>query len=316
MSEISRTLLAKAGEQHVLPRDAMSAALHLAGLRPNGSDWRDFGIRALRFGGVLSLASGLIFLVAFNWQNLGVYQRFATVELPLLAAVVFAFVSGVEQLSGKLALSFAVMLTGALLALFGQTYQTGADVYELFVAWALLALPWVLACRYAPCWALWLILVNAAIGLYAGLKFSLPFLLNLLLYVTIILLSQWPALGLKDRWLRRAVIAVAMAYGTFAIIARIASERASSVYDVPLFLAASLGLAVYAYRQKDDLFNFAVLALAWVAVTTTLLARALMEDRAGIGALFILGMYLIGASTAAVKGISYIGRQWKTEEAQ
>ena len=37
--------------------------------------------------------------------------------------------------------------TGALLALFGQTYQTGADVYELFLTWALLGLPLVIAAQ-------------------------------------------------------------------------------------------------------------------------------------------------------------------------
>jgi uncharacterized membrane protein len=340
MEEISRELLARGGEQGVLSGEVVTAALEVTGLRPSLAEWREFGVRALRFAGVLSLASGVIFLVAFNWQDFGIYGRFGAVEIPLLATLVVAWWKGLETLPGKLALMLAVMLTGALLALFGQTYQTGADVYELFLAWAVLALPWVIACRYTPCWALWVVIANLAVGLYAGINvhnwvfallldrwqwspWSIPFLFNLLLYVTVLLLAQWPRLGLSERWLHRAIIAAAMAFGTCAMIYLIFgghrySDRsgAAGTMEVLLYLGASAGLLSYAFRQRDDLFNFAVLALSWVAVTTTLLARALMEDHAGIGALFILGMYLIGASTGAVKAISYLGRQWQTKEAQ
>ena len=82
----------------------------------------------MRFAAVLSLAAGAVFLVAFNWQDLGLYARFAMVEALLLAALIFAWVKGTDQVAGKLALMLAVLLTGALLALFGQTYQTGANV--------------------------------------------------------------------------------------------------------------------------------------------------------------------------------------------
>src|SRR5215471_5857309 len=128
MSAISRRLLSRGGEQRVFSEAEMATALSVSGLRPSPAERRDFAVRALRFASVLSLASGIIFLVAFNWQNFGVYAKFAAIEIPLALALVFAFVKGVEDLSGKLALSLAVMLTGALLALFGQTYQTGANV--------------------------------------------------------------------------------------------------------------------------------------------------------------------------------------------
>lgn len=331
METVSRALLARAGKEGVLTRQATDAALKIAGLQPSQAEWRSFGIAAMRFAGVMSVASGMIFLVAFNWDNLGVWARFGAVEIPLLLAVAVAWIKGVGRLSGKLSLMLAVMLTGALLALFGQTYQTGANVYELFFGWAALSFAWVVACRYAPCWALWLLLINLGIGLYSGMgsrawlwsrsssPWTMPFLIDLLLYVTIVRLSAWPELGLSERWLRRAVIAAGMGFGTFAIMRRIigaGEDDGAAAFEILLYIAASIGLAAYAYVQKEDLFNFAVLALSWVCVTTMLLGRALVEDRAGLGALFILGMYLIGASTAAVKGISYIGRQWNTEQAQ
>jgi len=53
----------------------------------------------------------------------------------------------------------------------------------------------------------------------------------------------------------------------------------------------------------------------FVSVSTTLIGKAMMEDRDGVGSLFIIAVYVIGASTAAVKAISYLGRQWRLEEA-
>ncbi len=41
-----------------------------------------------------------------------------------------------------------------LLAVYGQTYQTGADPYELFFGWAILIIGWVAISRFAPLWPL------------------------------------------------------------------------------------------------------------------------------------------------------------------
>jgi uncharacterized membrane protein len=338
MDSINRTLLARAGEQRLLTAAGIDASLDLAGLRPGKAEWRAFAVLAMRFAAVLSLAAGMVFLVAFNWEEMGLYARFAMVEAPLAAALAFAWMKGTETQQGKLSLMLAILLTGGLLALFGQTYQTGANLYELFFGWAALALPWVIACRYAPCWALWLLLINAGIGLHAGTArnglvfsllferwhwspWSLPYLLDLVVYAALVALSRWPELGLGARWLRRGVMAVAMAFGTVEMIFRIVDDSfrssdhaGAATFEFVVFLAATAGFAGYAYARKEDLFNFAVLALAWILVTTTLLGRALAEDRAGLGALLFVAIYLIAVSTAAVKGIAYIGRSWKLEE--
>jgi uncharacterized membrane protein len=58
------------------------------------------------------------------------------------------------------------VLTGVLLAVIGQVYQTGADVFELFVAWAALILPWTVISRHAAHWLLWLVVAEVALVLY------------------------------------------------------------------------------------------------------------------------------------------------------
>ena len=62
----------------------------------------------------------------------------------------------------------ATILLGVLLATIGQVYQTGADAFELFVIWSLLALPWVLAGRSAAHWLVWVAVAATAAGLTAA----------------------------------------------------------------------------------------------------------------------------------------------------
>ena len=60
----------------------------------------------------------------------------------------------------------AMILVGGLMALFGQTYQTGADPWQLFFNWALLVFPWVLISRFHVMWLVWLGLLNLSVHQY------------------------------------------------------------------------------------------------------------------------------------------------------
>src|SRR5690606_31340731 len=115
--------------------------------------WRQFlGPASLRLGVVL-LGSGVVCWVAANWPAMTKIQRFAGAQgLLALSAVIAAWAawrlreaSGVRRHGVGALLVLAGLFLGALLALLGQTYQTGADTWELFVWWALLLLPWALA---------------------------------------------------------------------------------------------------------------------------------------------------------------------------
>ena len=67
----------------------------------------------------------------------------------MAAAAGGALLAGLDRAFGQVLLIAGSVLTGVLLAVIGQAYQTGADVFELFVAWAVLILPWVFVSRSA-----------------------------------------------------------------------------------------------------------------------------------------------------------------------
>src|SRR5215510_12376045 len=106
---------------------------------------------------------GLILYVAANWDDLGRFGRFWLVGAVIAIGALAALVRPSLQTPGLL-LAFAG--TGGMLALIGQTYQTGADPWLLFALWAGLTLPWVLVARSDAMWTAWVVVAMTAIVLW------------------------------------------------------------------------------------------------------------------------------------------------------
>ena len=128
--------------------------------------WARWGMRALLALGVGQFLAGVVFFFAYNWNDLSDIAKFAVVETALAIAVGGALLIGLDRVFGQMLLIAASVLTGVLLAVIGQVYQTGADAFELFVAWAALILPWTIISRHAAHWLLWLVVAETALVLY------------------------------------------------------------------------------------------------------------------------------------------------------
>ena len=176
MSQARRTI-EQLLQQDILPlKNAEAAATHLE-VYPSKRTWLDFFNKALLIIGAVALVLSLVFFIAYNWQNLGKIGKFALVEGALVITIALYVALSFRrqfQLIRQLLLLIASIITGSLLALFGQIYQTGADTWQLFFAWALLISPWVVIARFPALWLLWLGLINAFLLLYldvANLQF-------------------------------------------------------------------------------------------------------------------------------------------------
>ncbi|MDR1647519.1 MAG: DUF2157 domain-containing protein, partial [Zoogloeaceae bacterium] len=163
---LHRNLLLLWAEQEQLDPARLPEALRLVGAFPAVEDWRRFADRLLLALAVLALSSGVIFFFAYNWEALGHFSRFALAEGVLALALLGVWRLGLTRLGGQASLFAAALCLGALLALLGQTYQTGADVWELFAVWCVLILPWALLGQQALLWFFWLVLLNVALSLY------------------------------------------------------------------------------------------------------------------------------------------------------
>lgn len=130
--------------------------------------WHSWAQRALLVLGAAHFLAGIVFFFAYNWEDLGAFARFGLIQGALVMAIVAAVAAGLHRPAGKALLVAASVLTGVLLAVIGQVYQTGADAWELFAAWTVLVLPWVLASRSSIHWFLWGMLALTALSTYGG----------------------------------------------------------------------------------------------------------------------------------------------------
>ena len=128
--------------------------------------WARWGRHALLALGAGQFLAGVIFFFAYNWNDLPDLAKFAVVEAGMVLALGGALLIGLDRAFGQVLLIAASVMTGLLLAGIGQTYQTGADAFELFVAWAVLILPWTIISRSAAHWLLWLVIAEIALALY------------------------------------------------------------------------------------------------------------------------------------------------------
>ena len=176
MSQARRTI-EQLLQQGILPlKNAEAAATHLE-VYPSKRTWLNFFDKTLLIVGAVALVLSLVFFIAYNWQNMGKIGKFALVEGALVISIALYVALSFRrrfQLIRQVLLLIASIITGSLLALFGQVYQTGADTWQLFFGWAILITPWVMIGRFPALWLLWLGLLNACLILYldvANLQF-------------------------------------------------------------------------------------------------------------------------------------------------
>ncbi len=289
----------------------VQAALGVAGVLPAARDWRAFLDRLLLWSGAVALAAAVVFFIAHNWNDLGKFAKFGLVELPLIAAVLGYWRLGAESAAGKASLLVASILLGALLALFGQTYQTGADTWELFANWAALMAPWVLVGRFAGLWMLWIAVANVAIVFYfrvfPGL-FWIVFgterqLWTLFAFNTAALVG-WELAGrrvawLGERWAPRLLAIASGATVTMLMLGTIFSWQESSgtaLVAYPVWLACAYG----AYRVlMRDLLVLAGGCLSLIVVVTAFLAKNLLDSRHEAGSFLFIALVVIAMAAAS-----------------
>jgi uncharacterized membrane protein len=290
-------------------RGREQAALRAAGRVPDGAEWRAWLGLVTLWLGVLALAAGIVFFFAFNWEALGRLVKLGLVEGAILAALLACWRLDPESAAGKAVLVLLALLVGALLALAGQIYQTGADSWELFAWWAALILPWALAGRFAPLWLLWIALLNLAAYFYLSPGDNGEALLWTLLALNGGALAAWEAghragiSWLGDAWPPRLVAA---ASGTAATALAL-----WSIFDGgPGFVGwlAWMGLAYAWYRHvRLDLFVLAGGVLSLIVTVAGGMARAFADGDGGIGWLLI-GLAIIALSAVGAMWLNGLAR--------
>jgi uncharacterized membrane protein len=327
---MKRSVLDRVVLEQRLDERSAAMALDVSGARPDAAAWRGFLVQLLNGAGIAGLGAGAIFFVAANWQDYGVLGRFALLQVALLAAVGLALWRPPPSSLGHAALTMSVLLTGALLALFGQTYQTGADIFELFFIWAALAFPFALASASAATWMAWWVVLNIAMGLYCGLE-NTSFLRMvfasrlgierplLILFAGLVNLGGavlFDHLG-RARWLVRALATFGFAFCTVACLMAlfgadfgIARTSAQDALVILAFAVACAGIAWATLRRRNDVYPMALVFGAWIVISTALLIKS--SSFRDMGIVLVVAAWLIVTSGAAGFVLMRWVREWRS----
>ncbi|MBB1628594.1 GDYXXLXY domain-containing protein [Achromobacter sp. UMC71] len=283
--------------------------------------WRQFLARSTLWLGVLLLGSAAVCWVAANWQDMTKVQRFAGVQgLLALSALAAAWAGlrlrgtpGVRRSIPGALLALAGILLGALLALLGQTYQTGADTWELFAWWAVLLLPWALAAASQAVWLLWALVMNVALVLWLGeraftwwLILGGPGLASLFIAaLNLLMLLGWEIAA--RRWRASTLIGprVLAALTISVLVMSLMSDafigRSAGVTSGIAWLAVTLGLGFYYQRGRRDLVILAMLAAGVICVSLRVVGEWLLRLEPGVWAALPLAALLMAEAVWAAR---------------
>ncbi|HYD38673.1 MAG TPA: DUF2157 domain-containing protein [Allosphingosinicella sp.] len=289
------------------------AVLRAASILPAPADWRDFLGRLTLWLGTVALAVSIIFFFAFNWDELGRFAKLGLVEAAILIVLLACWRLDPDSAPGKAALLALSLLAGALLALTGQIYQTGADTFELFGWWALLILPWVVVSRFSPLWLLWLFLLDLAAFFYFQRSWQPDGLLWSLFGLNAVALAGWEAahrLGvawLRDSWPPRLVAMVSGAAATALAIWGILDSGRTTALAGLAYLAWLAAFYLWYRRARPDLFMLAVGLLSLIIAVAVFLADNVLGS--GSAGLLLIGLVVIGMSAGGAVWLRSAARE-------
>jgi uncharacterized membrane protein len=262
---------------------------------------------------------GLIFFVAANWNGMGRFTRFALLELLVLAPCAYALWKPAAR--APLAL-LAFLATGGLFAYFGQTYQTGADAWQLFALWAALSLPRCLGARSDLVWAPWVVVAFTAVSLWlhaqAGFRWipdprDLPVHLAAWAVALAVAAAVRPPLQRytgAGPWAARialtlcAVLIIGM--GLDALI----SDKVGTLYWAGLAVLAITGWLLVLPR-RFDIFGLCVVALAGNVLLDCGLAWMIFKGKqSGVaGSLLLIAALAAGLLAVTVLAVLALSRR-------
>ena len=279
--------------------------------------WLPRGVAVL---GAALLGMGLIFWVAANWEELGRMGRFALLQGVFAAACVGAF--AVPTVRAPLLLA-ALLAIGGLFAYFGQTYQTGADPWQLFAVWAALALPLCLVARSDVLWTPWMLILSTGATLWiqahthhswhvesADLHIFVMGWLAVLLACLLVspLLARWTGAG---SWALRLGLVLATILITGSAVSALFGSEIESPYWAGLGLLAVAAMLL-STSKFFDVFGLSAVTLG----VNTLLVGGLTHwlfNRDGDGdevvRLIVLGLIAAVLLALTVQGILWRGRK-------
>jgi uncharacterized membrane protein len=301
-------------------------AMARASATPDPRAWSRFLSAALLLLGAGLVLAGVISFFAFNWASLGRFARFGLIEAAVAACALVGWRSA-DRLSGRVALFAASVLVGPLLAVYGQAYQTGADPWGLFAAWAVLITPWVVAARFTALWVLVLTLVDVALVLFwqqvieGGLvSWMAMFPAMATIHALAVCGWEWQRTRrepwLSEAWAPRLAVAAGftmLLVPSTLVVAVFRQAGRPGIVSLAGLVAAAAAVLWFYRLGRRDLFMLTVVAGAGFVMVSVMVGRVLLvEVPLGLIGPLLMAIFIIGEIGLAAAWLRRTLREWET----
>ena len=245
--------------------------------------------------------------------------KFALLE----ALIVAGAVGALWKAEARPALLLVTLLAqGGVLAFFGQTYQTGADAWQLFALWAALGLPFALAARHDTLWLPWVLVAMLAISLWtsasagppwrmqdeaSGIHFA-SWAMDAVLILLVAPLAAIRRLTGAGAWSFRAAVLLTTCHISSAALSALFMSHPAAHYGIGSFvlLVAATIFASLLY----DIFALSVVVLAFDILLIAGAARFLLDTIHGeVGTFLMLGLFSAGVVAVSASAVRTLSRR-------
>ncbi|HDR1319148.1 GDYXXLXY domain-containing protein [Pasteurella multocida] len=261
--------------------------------------WRKYLTLLFLLLGTGFFASGVITWIAANWDYFSRFEKLYGVQSLfgvsiLLSGFFYYHEAKKKQATTVLPLVFAFLaavLLGAIFALIGQTYQTGADPWELFAIWSVCQIPFLLLFPNVASALLLLVTANVALSLAISL---LGDVVHMMIFLNMLFLVCYEYFGerLRDQHWRIlpkiALLILVFAFGWALIVNS----------SVLLSWLLSAGLVYYYKERRFDFLNLIVLFFYLVVSICTKVLLSSGEDF--LSDIFLVTILAFGGTIGAI----------------
>lgn len=314
-----RLALYELAARHRLDAPRVTRLRQLAGLagEPAGlATWLPRGVAVL--GAALG-GFGVILWIAANWEDFGRFGRFGLLQGLVAAAAIGAWLK--PRARAPLGL-VALLGIGALFAYFGQTYQSGADPWQLFALWAALALPLCLGIRSDVLWTPWALVAMTGISLWVyahlGHRWSADsddLLIHLQGWAAALLLVAGLSAAARrftgaGVWSMRLALTLTAFMFCSTALGGLFSGNGGWHYALSLVLLI-VAAGMLSNPQFFDLFGLSAVALGLNVLLIAGLGKLLFHGHSGdfLGAILFLGLAAAGLLAVTVKLVLGLARR-------
>jgi uncharacterized membrane protein len=249
--------------------------------------WKKFLRLFLLILAIGFVTAGILFFFTYNWYGLNKFLKIGLIELIIIIITCIALFAKTSLLIKNILLTAVSVLVGALFAVFGQIYQSGATAYDFFLAWTVFVTIWVVITNYAVLWAFFLYLVNATFTFYVQLEtsrvsehqaFLVVILMNGIWLLLFLLLSKKFSYFILTNWLKNFVFICIVSVAAFSVW-----EGIMDKFDPILYVLITCTLVIYllglryAFAQKNLIF-LSIIPFSFIFIITAFPMKVLPSE--------------------------------------